>query len=199
MYGVKIIDRDTDFSGSGTYRLEDGFIILEIDENSELADNVPSFFLEPIPYYINEYTKELVFNVGTDGTSDWSKTSNVPSAQDTTPEQNKISDENTIVGEWKAVEVIVNEEVNTDPYFLKEFTASFKSDYSGKLRVSDKIFNLEWECLRKNSDSIEYRLNLGSEYVDAKFVTDSSHQYSNCLVCTIEGTIEGATIVYKKT
>ena len=30
---------------------------------------------------------ELVFNVGTDGTSDWSKTSNVPSAQDTTSEQ----------------------------------------------------------------------------------------------------------------
>ena len=58
---------------SGTYRIKDGIISLTY-ENSDGATET-----EEIPYYINEYTKELIFYVDKNGNSEWKKWSDKPS------------------------------------------------------------------------------------------------------------------------
>ena len=63
------------FKGSGTYIIKDGFINLEYKEDSGLDWKLPSNMCKPIPipYHINEYTKQLILCVKNDGTSDWTK------------------------------------------------------------------------------------------------------------------------------
>ncbi len=55
--------------GKGTYTIKDGFVNITFDDPDTFGTK------EPIPYYINEYTKELIFNVDRDGESRWSHTS----------------------------------------------------------------------------------------------------------------------------
>ena len=73
MLGMPFGSEDLAFSGSGTYKMKDGSITLEYKEDSGLGSKLPGTLLGAIPYHINEYTKELVFCVKNDGTSDWTK------------------------------------------------------------------------------------------------------------------------------
>lgn len=73
MFGITVSNEEIDFSGSGTFTMKDGFITLQYPEDSDLEHNLPGNLRDPIPYYINEYTKQLIFCVKNDGTSDWTK------------------------------------------------------------------------------------------------------------------------------
>ena len=53
----------------GTYKLKDGIVYLTYDKDSE--EHVP-IEKRDYAYYISDYTKELLFDVDTEGKSEWS-------------------------------------------------------------------------------------------------------------------------------
>ena len=75
--GIFVPLSPSESSGYGKYKLKDGFVLL-YDFGEDIDNALFWEQNEPIPYYINEYTKKCIFAVKNDGTSDWKKTSNVP-------------------------------------------------------------------------------------------------------------------------
>ena len=93
---------------SGKYSMEDEIITLTYKEDDE-AETIE------IPYYINEYSKELFFNPDRYGNSDWMKISGTPQV----PQELSVGNETAITDDAKnAVEV----ETTAEPVFTPEPT-----------------------------------------------------------------------------
>ena len=89
---------------SGTYKLKDGIISLTHKNSSGETET------EEIPYYINEYTKELIFDVDKNGNSKWTKSSDTPSIpKEAEKENDNSSNSAKSSGDAKAAAAIVKE------------------------------------------------------------------------------------------
>lgn len=104
-------------------------------------------------------------------------------------------DTSVIVGDWSAIEVVIDGESDTSSYLCSQLSARINADGSGYLYVADDRARLNWTYLRSDEECHIFNYTVGSDESGFFYFTDPAHEYYRNLIVLID---EETMIVYEK-
>ena len=104
-------------------------------------------------------------------------------------------DTSVIVGDWSAIEVVIDGESDTSSYLCSQLSARINADGSGYLYVADNRARLNWTYLRSDEECHIFNYTVGSDESGFFYFTDPAHEYYRNLIVLID---EETMIVYEK-
>lgn len=104
-------------------------------------------------------------------------------------------DTSVIVGDWSAIEVVIDGESDTSSYLCSQLSARINADGSGYLYVADDRARLNWTYLSSDEECHIFNYTVGSDESGFFYFTDPTHEYYRNLIVLID---EETMIVYEK-
>lgn len=106
-----------------------------------------------------------------------------------------IPDTDDVVGEWSAIEVILDGESDTSTYLCSQLGARIRADGTGYLTVAGEKANFDWEYLSTDDESHIYNYNVDGDESGFLYFIDPSHDYYHNLVVLLD---EENIIIFEK-